>query len=421
MAMTHEQLRGIIESRREEFLDLCCKMIQIPSVNPPGEMEEITGFICDFFKKHNIDYEILRPTESTPNIIARVGKKGGKTLLMNGHSDVVPVGSLDKWDFDPFCGEIRDGKILGRGTSDMKVGLAGLMFAMAVMADEGIELDGEAVLTVVPDEEVSGIWGTKWLMESGAVTGDACLIAEPTGYFNCEIGQKGCCWLKLTATGTPAHGSLSPFVGENAIVKLMKVLNQIERIRDIVPRYNDEIARVMEESREMGKRLLTAKGAHHVLNHVTVNIGKINGGTKVNMVPDYAEAEVDIRLPLGVTTDMVEEMVIRILREVGVSGVDYSFGWRSEPNSTDQKAEIVEAIARSVEEVWGEPLNRTYQWASSDARFFRYAGIPTLQYGPANLEGIHAYNETVDVEDAVNAAKIYLCAIIDYLNGCIYG
>ena len=206
-------------------------------------------------------------------------------------------------------------------------------------------------------------------------------------------------------------------MGDNAIVKLLKVLSQIERIRDIVPRYSDEVARVMEESREMGKRLLSAKGAHHVLNHCSVNIGRITGGTKVNMVPDYAEAEVDIRIPLGVSTEMVEEQVIRILKEVGVSGVTYSFSWRSEPNSTDQKAEIVEAVARNVQEVWGEPLNRTYQWASSDARFFRYAGIPALQYGPANLEGVHAYNETVDVEDAVNAAKIYICAMTDYLNG----
>ena len=181
MSMTHEQLRGLIESRREEFLALCSQMIRIPSVNPPGEMEEITQFISHYLESHGIACEILRPTPETPNIVARLGKKGGKTLLLNGHSDVVPVGSLDRWEFDPFSGEIRDGKILGRGTSDMKVGLAGLMFAMAVLADEKVELDGELVLTVVPDEEVSGSWGTKWLVESGAVTGDACLIAEPTG------------------------------------------------------------------------------------------------------------------------------------------------------------------------------------------------------------------------------------------------
>lgn len=415
--MKHEELRSLVESRKEDLLNLCCEMIRIPSVNPPGEMDEMVAYLCTYLEKHGIQYEIVKGKETTPNIIARIGKKGGRVLLLNGHCDVVPVGNLDKWDFDPFCGEIRDGKILGRGTSDMKTGLAGLLFGMGLLADNNVQLDGEILLSIVPDEEVSGEYGTKWLVESGAIHGDACLVAEPTGYFNCEIGQKGCCWIKLTASGEPAHGSLSPFAGDNAINKLMKVLNKIESIRDITPRYDDETAVVMERSREMAKRLLNGKGAQHVLNHCTVNIGKISGGTKVNMVPDYAEAEVDVRLPLGVTCEMVEEQVIRVIKESGVSGVTYSFGWHSEPNSTSDKEEIVEIVAENVEEVWGETLNRTYQWASSDARFFRYAGIPTLQYGPANLEGIHAYNETVDVQDVINAAKIYICTMVDFLNG----
>ncbi|RGX55579.1 M20 family peptidase [Anaerotruncus sp. AF02-27] len=413
--MEKKQLRELVESKKDQLLELCQQLIRIPSVNPPGEMEAVTAFICDYLKAHGIACEILRPTPQTPNIVARMGRPGGRRLLLNGHSDVVPVGNLEKWDFDPFCGEIRDGKILGRGTSDMKCGLAGLLFVMGLLAEEKADLGGELLLTVVPDEEVSGAWGTKWLVESGAVTGDACLIAEPTGYFNCEIGQKGSCWIQLSVSGTPAHGSLSPFVGDNAIVKLMRILNRIEQIREIVPRYDDEVARVMEESRAMAKRLLTAPGAQHVLNHCSVNIGKISGGTKVNMVPDSAYAEVDVRIPLGVTSEMVEEKLLLIIKEAGVDGVEYSFGWKSEPNCTDQKAEIVEAVAQNVQEVWGEPLNRTYQWASSDARFFRYAGIPTLQYGPANLEGVHAYNETVDVQDVINAAKVYIGAITDYL------
>ena len=413
--MDNKRLKELVEERKEELLDLCCRMIQIPSVNPPGEVEEIVRFICDYLEKHGISWEIIRPTPDTPNIVAKMGNPEGRVLVLNGHCDVVPPGNPDKWDFDPFCGEIRDGKILGRGTSDMKTGLGGLLFVMGILSDEKVDLGGQIVLTVVPDEEVSGAWGSKWLVESGTVKGDACLIAEPTGYFNCEIGQKGSCWIKLSVSGTPAHGSLSPFVGDNAIVKLMRVLERMEKIRDIVPRYDEETARVMEESRAMAERLLEAKGARHVLNHCTVNIGKINGGTKVNMVPDHAEAEVDIRIPLGVTTAMVEDAVDLIIREAGADGVTYDFGWKSEPNSTPQNAQIVEAVARNVEDVWKEPLNRTYQWASSDARFFRYAGIPTLQYGPANLEGVHAYNETGDVQDVVNAAKVYIGAITDYL------
>ena len=415
--MKHEELRSLVENRKEELIQLCCEMIRIPSVNPPGEMDEMISYLCAYLEKHGIQYEIKKGKETAPNIIARIGQKDGRVLLLNGHCDVVPVGNLEKWDVDPFCGEVRGGKILGRGTSDMKTGLAGLLFVMGLLADNQVALDGEVVLSIVPDEEVSGQFGTKWLVENGVIHGDACLIAEPTGSLNCEIGQKGCCWLKLTASGEPAHGSLAPFAGENAINRLLKVLNRIDTIRDITPRYDDDTAIVMEKSRDMAKKLIQAKGAQHVLNHCTVNLGKISGGTKVNMVPDYAEAEIDIRLPIGVTCEMVEEQVIRILKESEVTGVTYSFCWQSEPNSTSAKEEIVEIVAGHVADIWGEPLARTYQWASSDARFFRYAGIPTLQYGPANLEGIHAYNETVDVQDVINAAKIYICTITDFLNG----
>ena len=393
----HKYLTSLVEERKEELLKLCSDLIRIPSVNPPGEMEVITSFICSYLDKHHIPYEVLRPT-------------------LNGHSDVVPPGNLDKWKFDPFSGEIRDGKIHGRGASDMKCGLAGLLFVMGLLADERIELDGEIILTVVPDEEVSGSWGTKWLVESGAVSGDACMIAEPSGYFNCEIGQKGCCWLKLSVTGTPAHGSLAPFVGSNAIEKLMRILTRIPEIRRIPARYDDETAAVMEDSKKNARRRLSAQGAAHVLNHCSVNIGKISGGTKINMVPDYAEAEVDIRVPLGISTLTVEEELCRIIQESGVTDVEYSFSWRSEPNCTPRASEIVERLAQNVQEIWKEPLTRTYQWASSDARFFRYAGIPTLQYGPSTPSGIHSYNETAEVIDVVNITKVYLCTIVDYIN-----
>ena len=256
----HQYLVSLMEDRKEELLKLCSDLIKIPSVNPPGEMEAITSFICRYLEEHHISYEVLYPTPTTPNIVATLGRKGGRRLILNGHSDVVPPGNLEKWEFDPFSGEIRDGKIFGRGASDMKCGLAGLLFSMGVLSDEQVELDGEVMLAIVPDEEVSGSWGTKWLVESGMVTGDACIIAEPSGYFNCEIGQKGCCWLKLTASGVPAHGSLAPFVGENAIEKLMRVLGRITDLRNIPARYDDDTAAVMEDSKQNARRRLTAGG-----------------------------------------------------------------------------------------------------------------------------------------------------------------
>ena len=412
----HDHFLSLFEARQEELLSLCSDLIRIPSVNPPGDMEPVTSFICGYLDRHHISYEVLRPTPQTPNIVATIGKKGGRRLILNGHSDVVPPGNLEKWDFDPFSGKIQDGTIYGRGASDMKCGLAGLLFALAILSDEQAELGGEVMLTIVPDEEVSGTWGTKWLIESGAVTGDACIIAEPSGYFNCEIGQKGCCWLKLSAQGMPAHGSLAPFAGDNAIEKIMRVLAKLPELRRLPARYDDETAAVMEDSKNNARRRLAAKGAAHVLNHCSVNIGKISGGTKINMVPDSAEAEVDIRIPIGISTQTVEEEICRIIQESGASDVEYSFSWRSEPNSTKRTSEIVEILAKNVREIWDVTLTRTYQWASSDARYFRYAGIPTLQYGPSTASGIHAYNETAEVKDVVNIAKVYLCTILDYLS-----
>ena len=131
----HKKLYELVESRRDQLLEVCSDLIRIPSVNPPGDVEDIVSYIAKFLETHDIRCRVVRPVESAPNIIAELGDpSSGKKLILNGHCDVVPVGNLDKWDFDPFSGEIRDGKIHGRGASDMKCGLAGLLFAMGLLA-----------------------------------------------------------------------------------------------------------------------------------------------------------------------------------------------------------------------------------------------------------------------------------------------
>ena len=128
--LSNKELKDLVEKNKEELLKLCSDLIKIPSVNPPGDVEEIVEYICNYLKEHNVSYEVLRPTPGTPDIVARYGNPNGKKLILNGHCDVVPIGDRNRWAFDPFSGEIKDGKILGRGTSDMKCGLAGLIFVM---------------------------------------------------------------------------------------------------------------------------------------------------------------------------------------------------------------------------------------------------------------------------------------------------
>ncbi len=405
-----------IDAREDELIKLCSDLISINSENPPGHMEEITNFITSYLEKNNIEFKIVKPSPETPNIIAEIGKKEGRTLLLNGHSDVVPVGDLDKWDFDPFSGKVVDGKILGRGASDMKAGLGGLLFAMTLIKENNIDLKGSAVLTVVPDEEVSGKMGTKWLLDNDVVTGDACIVAEPSGYNNIEIGQKGSVWVTLKAKGKSAHGSLAPYAGDNAIEKIIKICDELKTLRQVEADYPPEIADVIAESKAIAREELKIAGVENIIDHITVNLGKISGGIKANMVPDYAEAQVDLRLPVGIKASIVEDKIKEAIEKHSLSGITYECDWKAEANYTDARSEIVEIVAQNAEKILGTKVTRTYQWASSDARYYRLKGIPTLQFGPANTEGIHAYNETVDVKDVINAAKVYVGSIIDYLN-----
>lgn len=404
-----------VDEKKEELIDLTSKLISINSENPPGNMEEITFFICDYLKRKGIDYKVLSPMEDKPNIIARMGNKKGKTLIFNGHSDVVPVGDLSKWDFEPFSGEVRDGKVLGRGTSDMKGGLAGVLFAMGVLKDENIDINGEIILTVVPDEETGGDFGTKWLVENDYVKGDYCIVAEPTDIDNIEVGQRGKILVKLYSEGISAHGSLSPYVGQNAILKLTKVLNELYKLNKLTGNYDDEIQSVIDESKKVAKKCLGVKGVENIIDHVTVNIGKIEGGTTVNMVADYAEADLDIRTPLGVSSIDVLNVLEKILNDLKLDNITYEFLWTSEPNNVSVKSNLVQSVKKNAESVIGRNVTATYQWASSDARYFREAGIETIQYGAANTEGIHSYNETVNIQDLIDGAKVYLGAVVDLL------
>jgi succinyl-diaminopimelate desuccinylase len=409
-----DRLWKYIDERNEDLIKLCSRLIAIPTENPPGNMEDVTSFICNYLKSRGISYEVLRPKENKPNIVAKYGKEKGTRLLFNGHSDVVPAGDLKKWDFKPFSGEVRDGRILGRGTSDMKGGLACILFAMGLLAEEDVSLNGQLILTIVPDEEISGDMGTKWLVEEGIVDGDYCVVAEPTGYDNCEVGQKGALWLKLTATGVSAHGSLSPYVGKNAIRKIMDFLDEIQKLTEIHGEYEGEVKDVMSESKRVAKECLKAPQVENILDHITVNIGEIHGGTKTNMVADHAEAYVDIRIPIGINSKDILDRVDKIIEDLD-GGITYTYSWRSEPNYVSITNPLVKSVEANAKDVLGIGITATYQWASSDARYFRYKGIPTIQYGPANTEGIHSYNETVDIKDLISSAKVYTGMILDLL------
>ncbi|MCD7833883.1 MAG: ArgE/DapE family deacylase [Lachnospiraceae bacterium] len=414
--MTRAELCEEALARKDELIQLVSDIIQIPSENPTGSQRQVVDFVKRYLEDSGIPCEEVGVNPDFPCVLAKMGSEDGFSVILNGHIDVVPAGDLEQWDYDPFCGTVTDKRILGRGTSDMKSGVAGLLFAMRILKESGVELKGNIRLHIVSDEESGGEYGSKWLCENGYADGaNACLIAEPTSCDNIEIGQKGGLHVILKAHGESAHGSLAGFKGDNAILKLSRILDKLSRLTSIEGHYKPSQMHALAVSKRQAEEKTGVPGSGEVISHVSANVGVIHGGTRPNMVPDYCEATVDVRLPIGVDHQEIEDMLCQIIEESGETGIEREMHWNSEGNYTEETETIVECVRKNAEAIWGIKVEPGYQWASSDAREYRKLGIPTIQYGPANTEGIHSYNENVDIEDVVNCGQIYVLSLCDML------
>lgn len=414
--MNKKDLIRMAEEQKDRLVGLTSRLIQINSENPTGTQRNVVDFVENYLGEAGIPYEETGGNPDFPCVTARIGNDGGYHLIFNGHVDVVPAGDRSKWEFDPFGGTVTDTRIMGRGTSDMKGGVAGILFAMSLLKKAEGELKGSIRLHIVSDEESGGEYGSAWLCENGYAEGaDGCLVAEPTTMTTIEIGQKGGLLLTIRAHGQSAHGSLGNLKGENAILKMGKVLPLVEKLTRIKGHFSDRQQKPLEDSKKIAEEKNGIPGAGRVIDHVTTNIGVIKGGTRHNMVPDYCEAVVDCRLPIGVDLEEIAACVEEIRRESGVEGVEFELDYRSMPNVTDHEDSLVLAVKENVEAFLGTQVVPAYQWASSDARDYRKLGIPTIQFGPSNTVGIHSYNETVDIADVVTAAKTYVAAVCDLM------
>ena len=412
---TRNEVLELAKSKLDDLVQLTSDLIKIPSENPIGTQRDVVDFVKKYLSEAGIACDEGGCHPEHPCVVAKIGKEEGFSVILNGHVDVVPAGDRNQWDFDPFSGEITDKCILGRGTSDMKAGVAGILFAMKTLVEAGVELNGNIRLHIVSDEESGGEYGTQWLCANGyAENADACLVAEPTSHKTIEIGQKGKIDLILKSYGKSAHGSLAGYRGENAILKLGKVLEHVDMLREIEGKYGENQKQALINSKIIAGEKNGA-GTGDVIDHVSANVGIIKGGTRPNMVPDYCEAIVDLRLPIGVTIEEVEERIKAMIAKSGVEGVEYELGCQMLGNYTEIDAPIVEAIKKYAEELWQEEVLPAYQWASSDARDYRQKGIPTIQFGPSNTVGIHSYNETVDIEDVQKAGLIYILSLCDLM------
>ncbi|HDM45273.1 MAG TPA: M20 family peptidase [Candidatus Bathyarchaeota archaeon] len=379
----------------DEIIELTRQLIRIPSENPPGGEGEIAEFIAEKLKDLGLTVRVYEFKPGRPSVVGLLsGVKEKPTLMFNGHMDTVPVGDKDLWSVEPFEGVLRDGRIYGRGAADMKGALAAMIASVKAIVESEVNLRGRLILTFVADEEVTG-YGTRDLIRRG-YRADFAIVGEPNE-LNVQTAHKGLLWLKVVIRGKAAHASI-PHQGVNAIYRMADFCLALEKMNSLL-----------------------AEKKHTLLGPPTINVGTIKGGIKTNIVPDYCEITIDRRLipgekPVDVKREIEETLeslggkTSKLQTQVEVINV-------AEPSETAQDELIVQVAREAVREVIGRDPGVTGFTATCDMRFLvNEAGIPTIILGPGSLRQAHVIDEYVEVEQVINAAKIYTSIILKTLS-----
>ena len=342
----------------------------------------------------------------------------GPRLLFCGHTDVVPAGDRSHWTFNPFSGEVREGMLLGRGASDMKGGLASLIFVAGLLQEFApiLNLKGSLGVIASPDEETGGIEVAS-LLDQGLIKGDACLIGEPTYSHHPNAGEKAEAWMRVTIPGKPGHGSQQPLSGISAVRRGATAVEALAKLWELKSTPPAELSQLLYYtewflSHRLGNPLLS-----QLLYRPSYNPGVIQGGTKVNVVADKCIIEVDTRVPFGMKPDFVLDSARNLVSAVAQGAVVEPMGPSINPNWTLENRPIVQAVKQGIQRVLvkEEPVFSILLFGSSDARHFRRHGIDTTLYGPGLQNTIHGYDERVSVESLVESAEIYAETAINYL------
>jgi len=252
-------------------VELTQDLVKINSENPPGNEKAIAKYVFDYLFDLKFNPELVEFGNNRYNVVVYAGKDDG--LMLNSHMDTVPVGKLENWKYDPFDVKIVDGKVYGRGSCDSKGNVAAILSSLQKFSKE--KFKRKLLITLVGDEEV-GFGGSNCLINNRKdLFKDVKYGVVSDSDFEIKIAQKGVLHLKFIFKGKAAHGAY-PELGVNAIAKAAKFVAEVERLKDELTKKNDEF-----------------------LGRGSINIGKIVGGTKVNIVPSYCEVSIDRRLTHG--------------------------------------------------------------------------------------------------------------------------
>jgi len=422
---TADRLTAEIEARRDDLMALCQSLVRIPTVNPPGlHYREICDLLDQRLSGSGFRTELIRAigapgdSDSHPrwNIVARrEGRHPGPCVHFNSHIDVVEPGH--GWTTDPFGGELRDGRIYGRGTCDMKGGLAASIIAAEAFVVACPDFAGAVEISGTADEESGGYGGVAYLAEQGRFSPgrvDHVIIPEPLNKDRICLGHRGVWWAEIETKGEIAHGSM-PFLGDCAVRHMGAVIAEMET--SLFPA-------LAEKHTAMP---VVPEGARQS----TLNINSIHGGAPepekgytglpAPCVPDRCRMVIDRRFLIEEDIAEVQAEIRAVMERVrkGRPGLDYEITelFRVLPSMTDAGAPVVTAVDRAIAQVFGRPATHVVSPGTYDQKHIDRIGKlkNCIAYGPGILDLAHKPDEYVGVEDMVQSARVMALALADLL------
>jgi len=420
-----ERLDAAIAARRDDLIALTQDLVRIPTLNPPGHNYRD---ICDYLDRRlsaaGFATQLIRAngtpgdSEKYPrwNIVARrEGAHPGDCVHFNSHIDVVDVGA--GWTQDPFGGALVGDRIYGRGTCDMKGGLAASIIAAEAFIETCPDFAGAIEISGTADEESGGFGGVAYLAEQGHFARvQHVIIPEPLGKDCICLGHRGVWWAEIETKGEIAHGSM-PFLGDCAVRHMGAVLEEMER--SLFPA-------LAAKTTDMP---VIPPGARQS----TLNINSIHGGQDEGeadftglpspVVPDSCRMVIDRRFLIEESIDEVQREIADLLEGLRATRPDFDYDIREMhrvlPTMTDSDAPVVLTVGHAIADVFGEPAKHVVSPGTYDQKHIDRIGKlkNCIAYGPGILELAHKPDEYVGVSDMIDSARVMGRSLIELLAG----
>jgi succinyl-diaminopimelate desuccinylase len=412
-----DRVLDCVDALAAEAVAFTSDLIRIPTVNPPGEFyADCARHIGDVLTRFGLEVEYHaaegRPEHTRPhprvNVIGtRRGRSAHPLVHLNGHFDVVPAG--DGWTVDPFGGVVRDSRIWGRGSCDMKAGLAAAIFAVEAIRRAGATLNGSVEISGTVDEESGGFAGVAWLAEQGRISAartDFAIIPEPLYVDNICIGHRGVYWFEIETHGRIAHGSM-PFHGVSAIDAMSVVLDRIRT--ELQPRL---------ASRTTAMPVMPDDARQATLNVNAIAGGQPMDGVQTPCVADRCRAVFDRRYLIEESFDDVREEIGALLEGIAATRPGFAYTLRDllvvQPTQTPEGSPVVGALERALDRVLGRSGIIASPGTYDQKHFARLAGVPhCVAYGPGILDLAHQPDEYCEVGDLIDATKVIALAVLE--------